>query len=115
MGNCESCNQHEKNIQDVYKTPSQPQIQGFKEDSPYLDSPEIHSYHNHFDYPSDDKSVKKEQLNTPLNEIQSSNNLSSKVLPDGSNYEGKLNAQNLPNGQGKIRYQNGDVFEGFFV
>lgn len=37
------------------------------------------------------------------------------TLADGSVYEGPVDAQNLPNGQGKQVYDNGDVFVGFFI
>ena len=36
-------------------------------------------------------------------------------LPDGSDYEGKVNKNNLPNGKGRIIYKNGDVYTGYFL
>lgn len=37
------------------------------------------------------------------------------TLADGSQYEGPVDSLNLPNGQGRQVFDNGDEFDGFFI
>ena len=89
MGNCESCNENEKAIQDVYKTQSNPQIY-----TPQID--------DRLEYPIQSSSFDDGIKTPPINyspapekiEITKSNSgLHNEkiILADGSQYEGKVN------------------------
>ena len=41
-------------------------------------------------------------------------NLTKFTLADGSKYEGKVNMQNKPHGEGRLVHTNGDVYFGNF-